>query len=143
MSSILNISGCILIFSTVLGCSVEDGAEKTSARDKNIQFESIEVALPTSKEVFKPGPGSDLANAYCLMCHSAGMVYQQPSLTLKEWETIVEKMRKSYGGPIPENKVKEIAAYMYQQNKVQNGVKASTSKASAAKLPPQNVTQKH
>ncbi|MEX3978268.1 cytochrome c [Paraburkholderia sp. EG287A] len=73
--------------------------------------DTVEVTLPTGNP-FPPGPGSDLANAHCLICHSAGMVTRQPPLTFDEWKAEVTKMRAVYGAPLPPENIEEIARYL-------------------------------
>lgn len=91
-------------------------ASAASELPKHFELKSVQVTLPTSKSRFPAGPGAALANGYCLMCHSTGMVYRQPPLSLKDWQTEVAKMRKVFGCPLPEDKVAVLAAYMYRLN---------------------------
>jgi len=58
--------------------------------------DTVQVSLPAGN-TFPQGPGSDLANAHCLICHSAGMVTRQPPLTFEDWKAEVVKMRAVYG----------------------------------------------
>ena len=60
----------------------------------------------------KPGPGSELALAHCLTCHSSAYISTQPVLDKQHWTAEVTKMRKLYGAPIPEADVDAIAAYL-------------------------------
>jgi len=75
-------------------------------------FAAINVSLPTSAAVFPAGQGSDIANANCLICHSAGMVLRQPPLTVAEWDTEINKMKGSFGAPIPSDQIDELAHYL-------------------------------
>lgn len=52
------------------------------------------------------------ANAYCLMCHSADMVLNQPNLTLQAWLAEVNKMKDAFKAPIPPEQVPVIADYL-------------------------------
>jgi mono/diheme cytochrome c family protein len=56
--------------------------------------------------------GVDIANSQCLICHSAGMVLRQPALTHDQWVAEVNKMRSSYGAPIPAEQVEALASYL-------------------------------
>lgn len=71
------------------------------------------VQLPTSSRVF-PGDstGAKAANTYCLMCHSAGMVMNQPDLPKAAWLVEVNKMKNIFKAPIPEDQVSVIADYL-------------------------------
>jgi len=75
-------------------------------------LKTVEVVLPTSDRMFPDGPGSDVVNSYCLVCHSAGMVLSQPDMTRSAWEAEVQKMRKAYKAPIPEEQIQTIVSYL-------------------------------
>jgi cytochrome c5 len=72
------------------------------------------ITLPSSTRVF-PGdsPGAKAANTSCLMCHSAGMAMNQPDLSKTTWLAEVNKMKKVFKAPIPEDQVPVIAEYLY------------------------------
>ena len=72
----------------------------------------VAVDLPTSGTLFPPGKGADIANAQCLICHSAGMVLRQPPLTQDEWAGEIKKMRNSFGAPLPADQVEVLAKYL-------------------------------
>jgi len=72
----------------------------------------VSVDLPASQVSFPPGSGSVIANAYCLICHSAGMVLRQPPLTEDEWTAEINKMRNSFGAPLPADQVEALARYL-------------------------------
>jgi mono/diheme cytochrome c family protein len=76
----------------------------------------VSVDLPASQISFPPGNGSVIANAYCLVCHSAGMVLRQPPLTQDEWTGEINKMRNSFGAPIPTDQVQALAQYLRSIN---------------------------
>jgi mono/diheme cytochrome c family protein len=61
---------------------------------------------------FPPGNGSVIANAYCRICHSAGMVLRQPPLTQDEWTSEINKMRNAFGAPLPADQVDALAKYL-------------------------------
>jgi hypothetical protein len=75
-------------------------------------LKTVTVDLPTSDRLYPDGPGSDAANAYCLVCHSAGMVLTQPAMTRATWEAEISKMRNVYKAPIPESQVQTITSYL-------------------------------
>jgi cytochrome c5 len=71
------------------------------------------VTLPSSARVFPgDGPGAKAANTYCLMCHSVGMVMNQPDLPKAAWLVEVNKMKNAFKAPIPEDQVPVIADYL-------------------------------
>jgi mono/diheme cytochrome c family protein len=73
---------------------------------------TVEVASPVGETAFPRGPGSDLANEHCVICHSVGMVRRQPPLSFGDWKAEVAKMRAAYGAPLPADKVDEVARYL-------------------------------
>jgi mono/diheme cytochrome c family protein len=77
-----------------------------------VHFAAINVNFPTSAAAFPEGKGSDIANANCLICHSAGMVLRQPPLTEGEWRSEISKMKGSFGAPIPADQIDELAQYL-------------------------------
>ena len=60
----------------------------------------VSVELPASNTLFPAGEGQAVANAQCLICHSAGMVLRQPTRTQPQWTETIDKMRSAYGAPI-------------------------------------------
>jgi mono/diheme cytochrome c family protein len=76
----------------------------------------VSVELPASQTPFPPGNGSVIANAQCLICHSAGMVLRQPPLTQDEWISEINKMRNSFGAPLPAEQVEPLALYLHSIN---------------------------
>jgi mono/diheme cytochrome c family protein len=80
------------------------------------KWEKVSVDLPASKIAFPPGDGAVIANAQCLICHSAGMVLRQPPLTQDEWVGEINKMRNAFGAPVPADQVQALAQYLHTIN---------------------------
>ncbi len=91
-------------------------AVKEAVKGSVPKWVKVSVDLPTSQISFPPGNGSVIANAYCLICHSAGMVLRQPALTQDEWTVEINKMRNSFGAPIPADQVQALAQYLRSIN---------------------------
>jgi mono/diheme cytochrome c family protein len=89
-------------------------------------FAAINVDLPPGAVAFPHGDGADIANANCLICHSAGMVLRQPPLTVAEWRTEIEKMKTSFGAPIPSEQIDELAHYLGNINGRPSDAKPAT-----------------
>jgi mono/diheme cytochrome c family protein len=83
-----------------------------SSQAQGPQWGKVAVELPTSRVLFPPGEGAELANSQCLRCHSADMVFLQPSRTRAEWKATIDKMRSAYGAPLPAEQVDTLAAYL-------------------------------
>ena len=91
-------------------------AAKEAVKGSVPKWVKVSVDLPASQISFPPGNGSVVANAYCLICHSAGMVLRQPPLTQDEWTAEINKMRNSFGAPIPADQVQALAQYLHSIN---------------------------
>jgi len=87
-------------------------AAKEAVKSSVPKWVKVSIDLPASQISFPPGNGSVIANAYCLICHSAGMVLHQPPLTQDEWTVEIDKMRNAFGAPIPADQVQALAEYL-------------------------------
>lgn len=77
---------------------------------------ALQIDLPADTAKLKPGTGSDLAGKQCLTCHSADYVnIQPPGKPLAFWKAEVEKMKKVYGAPIPDDQIEPIAQYLTRE----------------------------
>lgn len=73
----------------------------------------VSITLPTNVAYdYKQGPGLQVAQTYCLTCHSAGYVKMQPSMDAAHWMKTVTKMRKLYGAQISDADATKIADYL-------------------------------
>jgi cytochrome c5 len=81
-----------------------------------IVLRSQRIYLPAHGRAFSGDPQASVANTYCLMCHSGGMVMTQPPLTLSQWQAELRKMIKTYGCPLPQSDVDKLAQFMVQSN---------------------------
>jgi hypothetical protein len=91
-------------------------AVKETVKRPAQKWVKVSVDLPASQTPFPPGDGAVIANAQCLICHSAGMVLRQPPLTQDEWISEVNKMRNSFGAPLPAEQVEPLALYLHSIN---------------------------
>ena len=94
----------------------------------NTTAATLKIDLPLERETFPPGAGSELANAQCLICHSADYVKIQPSLSRAFWKASVQKMQQKYGAEIPVDQVEPLASYLAKTF----GVEQSASTATAS-----------
>jgi hypothetical protein len=79
----------------------------------SLQWPIVRVELPAGDDTFPPGVGATIATSQCLICHSAGMVLQQPPLTKDEWRAEIVKMRSAYGAPLPDDQIDELSEYLF------------------------------
>jgi len=91
-------------------------AAKQGVKGPIQKWTKVSVDLPVSQISFPAGNGSVIANAYCLICHSAGMVLRQPPLTQDEWTVEINKMRNAFGAPLPADQVEALAKYLRSIN---------------------------
>jgi mono/diheme cytochrome c family protein len=106
-------------------------AAKEAVKGSVPKWVKVSVDLPASQISFPPGNGSVIANAYCLICHSAGMVLRQPPLTQDEWTVEINKMRNAFGAPLPADQVEALAKYLRSINgQSTNGPSAVDGQAS-------------
>jgi cytochrome c5 len=89
-------------------------AAQTPKTPKTLVLRSVTVTVPGNDRTLPGGPEAAAANANCLICHSAGMVLNQPALPKAAWEAEVRKMINVYKAPIPESQVAPIVEYLAQ-----------------------------
>lgn len=104
--------GISLVASHYLPQSAEAEADRQANKVPAVRFKVVGVDLPASSRKFPPGINSDLIVTHCLMCHSPGMILEQPPLTESEWAKVTNKMRSHFGAPIPEDDISAIARYL-------------------------------
>ncbi len=81
--------------------------------------ETATLSLPPDPISFEQAEGSSIASSYCLICHSAEYIYTQPPHAQEEWTAIIQKMKLTFGCPIPDEQIPLLAQYLFGQNSVQ------------------------
>ncbi len=76
------------------------------------------ITFPTDPFSFQPGPGQEIANTYCFICHSADYIYTQPPHSQTTWTEIIKKMKLAFGCPIPDESIALLAEYLTHQNEI-------------------------
>jgi cytochrome c553 len=77
-----------------------------------VTLQSVNLSFPNSDNIFPGGAGADAINNDCLICHSAGMVLDQASLSRATWEAEVEKMRNDFKAPFAAGDAPAIVDYL-------------------------------
>jgi mono/diheme cytochrome c family protein len=72
----------------------------------------VSITLPPETAAFKTGPGVELAQANCLICHSADYLRTQPPMPRKFWEATMKKMREKYFAPITDENAPKLIEYL-------------------------------
>lgn len=97
---------------TTLFCTLGVVASLIAATVLSASAAPVKIELPQEPGLYKEAPGADLANAQCLTCHSREYVTTQPILGRKYWKAAVEKMRATFGAPIPPEQVDALVTYL-------------------------------
>jgi cytochrome c553 len=77
-----------------------------------VTLPSVGVSFPRSDSTFPGGAEAAAINNDCLICHSAGMVLDQASLSRAEWQGEVEKMRDVFKAPFAAQDIPAIVDYL-------------------------------
>ncbi len=80
--------------------------------ERPMPLKSVSVNLPYGDRKFPGGHEADATNRNCLVCHSAGMVLNQPGLSKAQWQAEVDKMRAAYKALIDPKDVDAIVDYL-------------------------------
>ncbi len=59
--------------------------------------------LPAETGTYRSGEGSQLAQTFCLNCHSTEYVETQPPMPEKFWDANVKKMKDKFGATLPDD----------------------------------------
>jgi len=89
----------------------------------------VKIELPAETASFKPGPGADLANGQCLVCHSVEYVVTQPPLPRAFWTASLKKMREKFGARIPEDQVGPLIDYFCRNYGTETNVAPAVASA--------------
>jgi cytochrome c5 len=106
------LAGLLVIGAPQLRAENKDSSTENTAKQSDAHWGKVSVELPVSQTPFPAGEGSVIANAQCLICHSAGMVLRQPARTQEQWKETINKMRSAYGAPLPAGQVDALAVYL-------------------------------
>jgi cytochrome c5 len=106
------LAGLLVIGAAQLRAENTDSSTEKTAKQADAHWGKISVELPVSQTPFPAGEGAVIANAQCLICHSADMVLRQPARTQEQWKETINKMRSAYGAPLPAGQVDALAVYL-------------------------------
>jgi sulfite dehydrogenase len=86
---------------------------------------ALKIELPPETGFFKPGPGSEIANGQCLVCHSVEYVTMQQPSGRTYWAAAVKKMRDKFGAQVPEQQVESLVGYLSNNYGTETNASAS------------------
>ena len=95
----------LALFSYVMSCQDNVDSSISNNGESAIHIKAYKTLMPKAT-------GFDEFETYCISCHSLRYIQMQPDLPEKKWATIVEKMVKNFGAPIPDSTAKTIVAYL-------------------------------
>ena len=72
----------------------------------------VSIELPLETATYKPVRGVELAQAFCVQCHSVEYTAVQPPMAEKFWDAEVKKMRDKYGAPVPTEMDAKLVEYL-------------------------------
>lgn len=102
----------ILIAATMLAALAVAAPLQGAAREAPTKAPPAYNPPPETSRLIE-GPGANLAQRYCLTCHSADYVSTQPPhMPPAFWQGEVAKMRNNYGAAIPDDAARAIADYL-------------------------------
>lgn len=99
----------ILLVAGMTAAPLAAQAQQTQAP---FTFKSVNLDLPPGERTFPGGSSADAINANCLICHSAGMVLNQPAMPKAMWAAEVSKMINVFKAPVQSDDVAAIVAYL-------------------------------
>ena len=103
-------SGLLLIIIFVLAFS---GTKcRNESIENDITSKTSALDIKTYKTIMPHAKGYDVFETYCIACHSLRYIQMQPDLPEKKWQSIVDKMVKTFGAPIPDSAAVQIVAYL-------------------------------
>jgi len=64
-----------------------------------VTLHSVNLSFPRSDNTFPGSAAADTINNDCLICHSAGMVLDQATLSRADWQGMVDQMHNDFKAP--------------------------------------------
>lgn len=96
----------ITLILMVMSCAKQDeGLQKYTAKNTVVNIDDYQTNFPE-------GEGFSEFKSSCITCHSLRYIEMQPDFPEKTWETIVNKMKKNFGAPIPDSATVKIVKYL-------------------------------
>jgi cytochrome c553 len=77
-----------------------------------ISAKEVSIELPAETGTYKDAEGVQLAQTFCITCHSTEYVAVQPPMPAKFWTAEVLKMREKYAAPVPAEMDAKLVEYL-------------------------------
>jgi sulfite dehydrogenase (cytochrome) subunit B len=75
----------------------------------------VSITLPPDQVAIKAGPGMELTQKTCQMCHSVDYITTQPRGGEAQWRGVVNKMIKVFGAPIGDEDARVVVEYLSRE----------------------------
>lgn len=72
----------------------------------------LAIELPPETGAYKQAKGVELAQAFCVQCHSVEYTSVQPPMPAKFWDAEVKKMREKYFAAVPPEMDAKLVEYL-------------------------------
>ena len=83
-----------------------------------VTLHSVNLSFPRSDNTFPGGAAADTINNDCLICHSAGMVLDQATLSRAAWQGMVDQMHNDFKAPFAVQDSAAILDYLVNLKKI-------------------------
>ena len=77
-----------------------------------VRATEVSIELPPETATYRQAAGVELAQAFCVQCHSVEHTATQPLMPAKFWDAAVKKMRDKYFAPIPPEMDAKLVEYL-------------------------------
>ena len=75
----------------------------------------VSITLPPDQGALTAGPGMEVTQRACQMCHSVDYITMQPRDGEAQWRGVVNKMIKVFGAPIADEDARVIVEYLSRE----------------------------
>jgi cytochrome c5 len=75
----------------------------------------VSITLPPDQGGLTAGPGMEVTQGACQMCHSVDYITMQPRGGEAQWRGVVNKMIKVFGAPIGDEDARVIVEYLSRE----------------------------
>lgn len=97
---------------TMLAAAVFLGTVPLMGQEQLGAGKAKEITLPQVESKLPDAPGRQAVEQGCVICHSTRYITMQPAFSKEAWTASVDKMRKTFGAPIPNEQAATIVDYL-------------------------------
>ncbi|HEV3278719.1 MAG TPA: cytochrome c [Terriglobia bacterium] len=96
----------------VLALLAAAGMSVYALRAQGPSSKAIRLPPDNALATLKPGPGLEVVESNCAICHSTDYIVRQPGGDASHWEPEVRKMMTAYGAHLTDADAKTIVSYL-------------------------------